>query len=143
MENKFKEDEIVSIELLEGEVETIDISVSDNNLFIANGILTHNCGFNTSSPGMENISESIGLAATADLICSLWREEEDIELVIINMGLQKNRFGPNFGSAAFKCNYNTLTLKETNKDYFEEDGPSAESVVKGADNALNSLINEE
>lgn len=99
--------------------------------------------FNTSSPGMEGIADSIGLAATADLICSLWREEEDIELGIINMGLQKNRFGPNFGSAAFKCNYNTLTLKETNKDYFEEDGPSTESVVKGADNALNSLINEE
>ena len=34
-------------------------------------------------------------------------------------------------------------FKETNKDYFEEDGPSTESVVKGADNALNSLINEE
>ena len=99
--------------------------------------------FNTSSPGMEGIADSIGLAATADLICSLWREEEDIELGIINMGLQKNRFGPNFGSAAFKCNYNTLTLKETNKDYFEEDGPSTESVVKGAENALNSLMSDE
>jgi replicative DNA helicase len=99
--------------------------------------------FNTSSPGMEGIADSIGIASTADLICSLWREEEDIELGIINMGLQKNRFGPNFGSAAFKCNYNTLTLKETNKDYFEEDGPSTESVVKGAENALNNLINEE
>ena len=120
-------DEIVDIEYL-GEKETIDISVTGDSLFYCNDILTKN---------------SIGLAATADLICSLWREEEDIELGIINMGLQKNRFGPNFGSAAFKCNYNTLTLKETNKDYFEEDGPSTESVVKGADNALNSLINEE
>jgi hypothetical protein len=120
-------DEIVSIDYL-GERETIDISVTGDSLFYCNDILTKN---------------SIGLASTADLICSLWREEEDIELGIINMGLQKNRFGPNFGSAAFKCNYNTLTLKETNKDYFEEDGPSTESVVKKADNALNSLINEE
>ena len=42
-----------------GQKKTIDIQVSKNNLFFANGILTHNCGFNTSSPGMENISECI------------------------------------------------------------------------------------
>ena len=94
-------------------------------------------------PGMENISESTGTIATCDAMCSLWQDDESKELGIINMSFMKNRFGPNFGSAAFKCNYNTLTLKETNKDYFEEDGPSTESVVKGADNALNSLINDE
>ena len=99
--------------------------------------------FNTTSPGMESVSESIGISSTSDLMCSIWNDEESKELGIINISIIKNRFGPNFGSAAFKCNYNTLTLKETNKDYFEEDGPSTESVVKGADNALNSLINEE
>ena len=98
--------------------------------------------FNTSSPGMEGIAESIGLAATCDVICSLWQEEEDRELGIINMGMQKNRFGPNFGHAAFKCNYNTLTLKETSTDYFEQDVPSTESVVDNATNTLNALINE-
>lgn len=99
--------------------------------------------FNTSSPGMEGIAESIGLAATCDVICSLWQEEEDRELGIINMGMQKNRFGPNFGSGAFKCNYNTLTLKETNKDYFEPDVPSSEDVVNNANNTLNKLISDE
>ena len=94
-------------------------------------------------PGMENISESTGTIATCDAMCSLWQDDESKELGIINMSFMKNRFGPNFGSAAFKCNYNTLTLKETNKDYFEEDGPSTESVVKGADNALNSLMSDE
>lgn len=98
--------------------------------------------FNTASPGMEGISESIGLAATCDVICSLWQEEEDRELGIINMGMQKNRFGPNFGNGAFKCNYNTLTLKETNKDYFEPDD-SSEDVVNNANNALNKLTNDE
>lgn len=99
--------------------------------------------FNTTSPGMESVSESIGISSTSDLMCSIWNDEESRELGIINLSIIKNRFGPNFGSAAFKCNYNTLTLKETNKDYFEEDGPSTESVVKGAENALNNLINEE
>jgi len=96
--------------------------------------------FNTASPGMEGISESIGLAATCDVICSLWQEEEDKELGIINMGFQKNRFGPNFGSAAFKCNYNTLTLKETNSDYFEAD--AGDDAIQSASNALNNLIDE-
>jgi len=49
--------------------------------------------FNTASPGMEGISESIGLAATCDIICSLWQDDESKELGIINMGMQKNRFG--------------------------------------------------
>lgn len=99
--------------------------------------------FNTASPGMEGISESIGLAATCDVICSLWQEEEDRELGIINMGMQKNRFGPNFGSAPFKCNYNTLTLKETNEDFFESDDPSTEGIVKEANTVLSNLINEQ
>ena len=98
--------------------------------------------FNTASPGMEGISESIGLAATCDVICSLWQEEEDRELGIINMGMQKNRFGPNFGNGAFKCNYNTLTLKETNKDYFEPDD-STDDVVNNASNALSKLTNDD
>jgi len=98
--------------------------------------------FNTASPGMEGISESIGLAATCDIICSLWQDDESKELGIINMGMQKNRFGPNFGSAAFKCNYNTLTLKETNTDYFETDAVSTDDVVKDAENTLNKLLDE-
>lgn len=98
--------------------------------------------FNTASPGMEGISESIGLAATCDVICSLWQEEEDRELGIINMGFQKNRFGPNFGSAAFKCNYNTLTLKETSSDYFEADDSSQDS-IQNAEKSLNSLLEDE
>lgn len=97
--------------------------------------------FNTASPGMEGISESIGLAATCDAICSIWQEEEDRELGVINMGFQKNRFGPNFGSAAFRCNYNTLTLKETNSDYFAAD-ESSEDSIQNAERALNTLIND-
>ncbi len=98
--------------------------------------------FNTVSPGMEGISESIGLAATCDVICSLWQDDESKELGIINMGMQKNRFGPNFGSGAFKCNYNTLTLRETSMDYFESDSPSTDNVVRGVDDALNNISNE-
>jgi replicative DNA helicase len=112
------------------------------NIPIVSATQLNRGSFNTASPGMEGISESIGLAATCDVICSLWQEEEDRELGIMNMGMQKNRFGPNFGTAAFKCNYNTLTLKETNSDYFASDGDSTEDTIKNAEEVLNSLSDE-
>lgn len=96
--------------------------------------------FNTASPGMEGISESIGLAATCDVICSLWQEEEEKELGVINLGMQKNRFGANFGHCAFKIKYETLTLSETNPDYFATD--SVEGVINSAEDALKKLSDE-
>jgi replicative DNA helicase len=93
--------------------------------------------FNTSSPGMEGISESIGLAATCDVICSLWQEEEDKELGIINLGMQKNRFGANFGSCAFKVKYETLTLSEVNPDHFSNE--TTQQAVNDAQNTLERL----
>jgi hypothetical protein len=119
-----------------GKRKTMDIQVSKNNLFFANGILTHNSGFNTVSPGMENISESIGLGAPADVMCSLWQEEEERQLGVMNMGMQKNRFGPNFGSACFKVNYETLTIAETNSDFFEDD---PNTILNDANTALAQL----
>jgi hypothetical protein len=130
-------DKIVSIEESEEYEEVLDISVSHDNLFIANDILTHNCSFNTASPGMEGISESIGLAATCDVICSLWQDDEDKELGVIRMGLIKNRFGPNYGNCAYKIKYETLTLTETNPDYFTADNP--EKTVSDAEDALSKL----
>ena len=93
--------------------------------------------FNTASPGMEGISESIGLAATCDVICSLWQEDEDKELGIINLGMQKNRFGANFGSCAFRVKYETLTLNEVNPDHFTSE--SSQTTVADAQSALQSL----
>jgi replicative DNA helicase len=113
------------------------------NIPIVSATQLNRGSFNTASPGMEGISESIGLPATCDVICSLWQEEEDRELGIINMGFQKNRFGPNFGSAAFKCNYNTLTLKETNPDYFADESNSQQNTIQEAERTLNSLASNE
>ena len=69
-------------------------------------------GYNESDPSLNTVSESIGLAATADAIFSLWQEEEDGELGIMRLGVMKNRFGPNFGSIAMSVNYSTLTVTE-------------------------------
>ena len=69
-------------------------------------------GYNEVNPGLDTVGESYGLAATADAIFSIWREEEDIEMGVIKLGVMKNRFGENYGSVAMEIDYDTLTLKE-------------------------------
>lgn len=69
-------------------------------------------GYNINSPGLETISESIGLAATADVIVSIFQDEEDRELGIVKMGMMKNRFGINHGTTSMRLEYSTLTVSE-------------------------------
>ncbi|MAF35895.1 hypothetical protein CL622_02135 [archaeon] len=76
-------------------------------------------GYNEINPSLDTIGESIGLAATADCIFSIWQEEEDAELGIIKLGIMKNRFGENYGGISMRIDYNTLTLSEDNT--FSED----------------------
>lgn len=69
-------------------------------------------GFSVSDPGLNTISESMGLAMTADVIVSIWQEDTDRELGVIRMGMMKNRFGPNFGNCLMRIDYSTLTITE-------------------------------
>lgn len=69
-------------------------------------------GYKAESPDVENISEGISLANTADAIIKIWQKDDDKDMGVINMGLAKNRFGPNFGMTALKIDYTTLTLEE-------------------------------
>jgi replicative DNA helicase len=78
-------------------------------------------GYNEINPGLSTIGESIGLAATADCIMSIWQEEEDAELGIIKLGMMKNRFGANFGSVTMRIDYSTLTLTEDEELYSDND----------------------
>ena len=69
-------------------------------------------GYNEVNPSLDTVSESIGLAATADAVFSLWQEEEDAELGVMRMGIMKNRFGQNYGSIAMRIDYRTLTVTD-------------------------------
>jgi hypothetical protein len=81
-------DEIVSIEEI-GDGELIDIEVSGNHLFFANGILTHN---SSSDPEMTDIADSFALTGTADFMISL-NETEQLEKLGQYMVKQlKNRY---------------------------------------------------
>jgi replicative DNA helicase len=72
-------------------------------------------GYSEVNPGLDTVGESYGLAATADAIFSIWREEEDIELGVLKLGVMKNRFGENYGSVIMEIDYDTLTLKEASE----------------------------
>lgn len=69
-------------------------------------------GYNVDSPGIDSTSESMALPNTADFQCGLWQQAEDRELGVLRMSIQKNRFGPNHGSNAFRIDYDTLTITE-------------------------------
>lgn len=129
-----KTDKIISIEYV-GELDTIDISVSDNNLFFANDILTHNCGFDTENPDLTTISESIGLAATADFIASVYQNEGDNMANKLRFGLMKNRWGVNNGSNVFRIDYPTLTITEDESlnDEVNEEVENASKVLTDGD----------
>ena len=86
-------------------------------------------GYSEINPGLETVGESYGLAATADAIFSIWREEEDIEMGVLKLGVMKNRFGENYGSVIMEIDYDTLTLKEASQQVQDID----------MTNTLNSL----
>ena len=125
-------DEIVSIE--EGDtIDTIDITVEGNHLFFANGILTHNSSYTEENPGLDKTGESIAIPQTADGLFTLWQTDAEKELGILNMGVRKNRFGPNFGKRAFKIDYDTLSIDEMEDVFNETDN------IKRTDDLLEKL----
>jgi hypothetical protein len=91
MSNSFRLDEIAEIKEI-GEGYSIDIEVDGNNLFLANGILTHNSGFTSSDVGLEDTSESFGLPATADFMIGLIATEQLQELGQMMVKQLKNRY---------------------------------------------------
>jgi len=73
---------------------------------------TNRSAYGEANPGLETMSESMGLAHTADAQFPIWTEEEDFELGIIHMGITKNRFGPRECHTVLEIDYPTLTLRD-------------------------------
>lgn len=67
---------------------------------------------NMVQPDMGKTSESMGLAHTVDAMISIYTKEGDSELGQINIGIEKNRFGPREVYTHLKIDYPTLTLTE-------------------------------
>jgi hypothetical protein len=84
---------------------------------------------------METISESIGVSFTADVQLSIWSDQNDKKLGVSNLGIQKNRFGPNAGSTKLKIDYGTLLLEE-----FEESPLSSVTDQQIDDNSVDASL---
>lgn len=81
-------DTIVQIEELDVD-DTIDIEVSGNHLFFANGILTHN---QNSDVSLTDTADSAGIIHAADLMLALIRTEELDAMGKIMIKQLKNRY---------------------------------------------------
>jgi replicative DNA helicase len=87
--------------------------------------------FKKTDPGLEDTSESMGLAMTADAQFAIWSDDTDKDIGIIHMGCQKNRFGQNFGTEAFKMDYDTLSIETMSEDFTSsESGKAAEGSIE-------------
>lgn len=78
--------------------------------------------YGTDNPELSTISESVGLAATADVIVSIYQNEEDRELGIIRLGMMKNRYGMRGHTQPMRIDYTTLTITQADDvDDFEDE----------------------
>ena len=84
------------------------------NIPIVSAIQTNREGMD--NPSLDTVSESLGVAFTADVVWSIHQEEGDQDLGIIKVGGIKNRVGPKHGATAMRIDYTTLSLSEE-KDY--------------------------
>jgi len=93
--------------------------------------------FNVENPGIETTSESIGTAQTADVQIAVYSTEEDRANGMINIGIQKNRYGENYGTKCLNIDWNTLYVEQFQDD--EEDDGTIENFINDAESSLRSL----
>jgi len=70
-------------------------------------------GYGKENPGMETVSESIGVMQTGDVGVSIFQSEEDKELGIIKIGMMRNRYGPMGMTQAMCIDYETLSIVQS------------------------------
>ena len=125
-------DEIVSIECV-GEEECIDIVVDGNRLFYANEILTHNCGQNASDFELTEVSDSHGVAMTADFLFGLIVTEDMEKLSQMRIKILKNRYGGKIPSSFM------ISMDRTKMTLADFDKPDVDN--DSASQMLNSITN--
>lgn len=90
------------------------------------------------NPGMETTSESIGTVATADVQIAIYSNENDREIGMLHFGIQRNRYGQNFGTKALKVDWDTLFLEQFEED--AEDGTDMPiDMISDIEGSLKSL----
>jgi replicative DNA helicase len=76
---------------------------------------TNRTGYGKENPGMETVSESMGVMMTGDVACSIFQSEEDKELGIIKLGMMRNRYGPMGMTQSMLIGYDTLSISQSDE----------------------------
>jgi replicative DNA helicase len=80
---------------------------------VISAVQTNSEGMNNENVGMENISQSRGIAFTTDFLMALFQTDDDRENGIIQARLLKNRLGGQVGKVLhFKLGAGNLTLAD-------------------------------
>lgn len=97
---------------------------------VISAIQTNTEGMNNENVGMENISQSRGIAFTADFLMALFQIDEDRENGFIRARILKNRLGGQVGKVLqFTVNKSNLLLEDiTNNPDIEVDAPVDDSM---------------
>lgn len=119
-----KAEKIKSIKKI-GYSDSVDISVTGDNLFFANDILTHNCGL-TSDPSMTDTAESMGIPSTLDFYLALIRTEELDEENKVLFKQLKSRYDDltKMSKQILGCNRSKMTymdLDDSRKSFTQEE----------------------
>ena len=110
------------------------------NMPVVSAIQTNREGMET--PSLDTVSESLGVAFTADVVWAIYQEEGDQELGIIKVSGVKNRLGPKHGATAMRIDYNILSLSEE-KGYIGLAGNKSESgldEIMSLENKLDNIV---
>jgi alkanesulfonate monooxygenase SsuD/methylene tetrahydromethanopterin reductase-like flavin-dependent oxidoreductase (luciferase family) len=80
--------------------------------------------------GLDSLAESLGIAMVADVILSIFQNEEDLEMGVIRLGMIKNRFGMRGMTQAMRIAYATLTIYQSDDDEEEIDDENNLSLLE-------------
>lgn len=68
--------------------------------------------------GMNSVSESLGIAMTADVLLEIFQNDEDRAINIYRLGFVKNRYGPVGMAITTKINYETLRITDLDEETY-------------------------
>jgi hypothetical protein len=133
-------EEIESIELL-GEQPTVDIVVEDTHMFFANGIYTHNSGYNKEIADEQNIGKAIEVYQVCDFMLMFTQSIPQQEQGECYVQVLKNRLGPKGLMLKLKYDPNRVLFMEleTVQRSLLYDKQMKETTLQGLDIARKKL----
>jgi hypothetical protein len=109
-------DEIESIEFA-GFEETMDVNLSGNRLFWANGILTHNCATDAVEFDHSHISGGISKIQTADNVIGIFRNQSMRDSGRVQIQFMKTRNSSGVGQKVeLSMDINSLRISDISDD---------------------------